>query len=133
MSNQTEAPIADLSSQEEADTSLILYSAEIHKSGTNVHIYASDTDVFVLALSAMQQLGDKTTLITGTGSNRRHIPLMPIYHALGQNRIYALIGFHALSGCDTTGRIFGKSENIIKGLGDGEQPSYEVLGFCEFI
>ena len=109
-----------------------------------MHIYASDTDVFVLALSAMQQLGDKTTLITGTGSNRRHIPLMPIYHALGQNRI-CFDRIHALSGCDTTGRIFGKSkadwwnafttasENVIKRLVDGEQPSYEVLGFCEFI
>jgi hypothetical protein len=41
MSNQREAPTADLrNSQEEADTFLILYSAEIHKSGTNVHIYA---------------------------------------------------------------------------------------------
>ena len=76
----------------------------------------------------MQHLGDNTTLITGSGSNRRHIPIMPIYHALGQNRINALIGFHALIGCNITGRIFGKSksacwkafstasENVIKGL-----------------
>ena len=76
----------------------------------------------------MQHLGDNTTLITGSGSNRRHIPIMPIYHALGQNRINALIGFHALIGCNITGRIFSKSklawlntfstdsENVIKGL-----------------
>ena len=76
----------------------------------------------------MQHLGDNTTLITGSGSNRRHIPIMPIYHALGQNRINALRGFHALIGCNITGRIFGKSksawwntfstasENVIKGL-----------------
>jgi hypothetical protein len=75
-----------------------------------------------------------------------NIYLMPIYHPLGQNRINAYIGFHTLGGCDTTGRIFGKSkvawwnafstasENVIKGLtelGVGEQPSDEVLGFCE--
>ena len=59
-----------------------------------MHIYALNTDVFVLALSVMQHPGDITTLITGSGSNRRHIglPIMPIYHALGQNRISALIG-----------------------------------------
>ena len=78
----------------------------------------------------MQHLGDNTTLITGSGSNRRHIPIMPKYHALGQNRINALIGFHALIGCNITGRIVGKSksawwntfstasENVIKGLTD---------------
>ena len=55
------------------------------------------------------------------------IPIMPIYHTLSQNRINALIGFHALIGCNI-GRIFGKSksawwntfstasENVIKGL-----------------
>ena len=85
-----------------------------------MYIYAFDTDVFVRALSVIQYPGDNTTLITGSGSNRRHMPIMPIYHDL--------IGFHALIGCNITGRIFGKSksawwnafstasENIIKGL-----------------
>ena len=76
-----------------------------------MHIYASDTDIFALALSVMQHLGDKTTLITGNGSNRRHIAIMPIYHALGQNRINALIGFHALVGCSITDRTFGKRKS----------------------
>ena len=59
----------------------------------------------------MQHPGDNTTLITGSGSNRRHIPIMPIYHELDQNRINALKGFHALIGCNITGRIFGKSKS----------------------
>ena len=100
----------------------------MHKSETNEHICASDIDVFVLALSVMQHPGDNTTLITGSGSNRRYIPIMPTYHALGQNRINTLISFHTLIGCNITGRIFGKSksawwnafntasENVIKGL-----------------
>ena len=56
------------------------------------------------------------------------------------------MGFHALIGCNITGRIFGKrksawwnafstaSENAIKGLtelGVSYQPSDEVFGFCE--
>ena len=56
------------------------------------------------------------------------VDIYPIYHALGQNSINALIGFHARIGCNITGRIFGKSkpawwnafstgsENVIKGL-----------------
>ena len=86
LSNKTEEVLIDpRSSQEEADTLLILCSAEIHKTGTNVHIYSSDTDILVLALAAIEQLGDETTLIMGTGANRRRIPLMPICHVLGQS------------------------------------------------
>ena len=81
----------------------------MHKSGTNEHIYASDTDVFVLTLSVIQYPLDNTTLIRGSGSNRRHIAIMPIYHALSQNRINALIG------CNITGRIFGK-RNLLGGM-----------------
>ena len=76
-----------------------------------MHIYASDTDVFVLALSVMQHPGNNTTLITGSGSNRRHIPIMPIHHALDQNRSNALIGINALIGCNITGRIVGKRKS----------------------
>ena len=45
------------STQEEADTLLILYASEMHKTGKSVHIYSPDIDVLVLALSAMPALG----------------------------------------------------------------------------
>ena len=44
LSNQPVTHVVDLRS-----TLLILYGSEIHKDGSNIHIYASDTDVFVLA------------------------------------------------------------------------------------
>ena len=107
------------------DTLLILYGSEIHKDGTNIHIYASDTDVFILALATMAQLGDEATVIMGKGVNCRRVRLHPIYHALGQRRVSALKGFHALSGCDSTGRIFGKSNDAWWNI--FEKASEEIL------
>ena len=145
--NQSPADIVDLnSSQEEADTLLILYAAEIHKSGFHVHIYASDTDVLVLALSELPQLGSEATVIMGTSTNRRHVKLQPIYNVLGASKVSALRGLHAISGCDTTGRIYGKSktswwkafttaeDNVICALtelGKGQEPTPQVLTGCE--
>ena len=134
------------SNQEEADTLIILYEAKIHKLGTPVHLYSPDTDVLVLALSALPHLGDNATMIMGTGLNRHFIPLLPIYTALGERRVLSLRGFHALSGCDTTSRILGKSktawwnafvtasDRVIQALielGVGDEPCVQVLSGCE--
>lgn len=132
--NQSPADIMNLnSSQEEADTLLILYAAEIHKSGFHVHIYASDTDVLVCAVSELPQLGSEATVIMGTSTNRRHVKLQ---------QVSALRGLHAISGCDTNGRIYGKSktswwkaeDNVIcvpTKLGKGQEPTPQVLTGCE--
>ena len=72
--------------------------------------------------------------------------LQPIYDALGENKVQALRGFHAISGCDTTGHIFGTSktswwkiflksdDSVIRSLtalGKGPEPTEEVLEGCE--
>ena len=82
----------------------------------------------------------------GRGDSRRIIHLLPLYRSLGENRVEALQGFHSLSGCDITGRIFGKSkttwwntfkrcsDSILTALGDlgrNAEPSVEVLDLCE--
>ncbi len=111
-----------------------------------VHIYSPDTDVLVLALTSFIQLGNDAAMIMGTGANRRRVPLQPIYDAIGDTRTRALIGFHALSGSDTTGRIFGKSKTawwnvflsssdevlgVLEELGVGDQPGEQTLTSCE--
>ena len=83
---------------------------------------------------------------TKLDQNQHIIPLLPIYHALGERRVRAIQGFHALSGCDTTGHILGKSKtswwNIfvsaseevltaLEKLGIGEEPTLTVLCGCE--
>ena len=53
----------------------------------------------------MPALGDDAMIIMGMGINRRLIKIYPIYHALGEKRVHALVSFHALSECDTSGCI----------------------------
>ena len=98
-------PSTGVSTQQEADTLIILHAAEISKAGENVHIMTQDTDVMVLALRRLTVLGLQTTMLMGTGDNRRKILLKPIYFRLGTSKAAALPGSHCLTGCDTCGHI----------------------------
>ncbi len=99
------------SMHEEADTSIIYYAAELHQKNLSVHIYSPDTDVMVLALAKIQDLGDNTVIIMESSQNHQWIPLLPMYCTLGDERVHALMGSHALSGCDITECILGKSKS----------------------
>lgn len=129
-------------SHEEADTLLVLYGAELYKAGKVVHIYSSDTDVLVLCLRRAEELGPDAAMIMGTGEKRRCILVKPLFDCLGPNKSAALPGFHAITGCDTTGHIQGKSKatcfktfldtsedvvTALQNLGLGSIPSDDVL------
>ena len=78
------------SSQEEADTKILLHAVDATSDGaTEIQLHSPDTNIFVLALRRYP--------------NRREIRLEPIVEALGQARTAALPAFHALSGADNTG------------------------------
>ena len=131
-----------VSTQEEVDTFMIIHAVEVAAAGAIAHIYTQDTDVLLLALSRMPQLGRNSALIMGTGDRRRTVQLQPIYDALGPSKAAALINWHALTGCDTTGHIRGKGKltclntfmepppnvvSAIQMLGDGDAPSEAYL------
>ena len=131
---------------EEADTLLIYFAREAHISGYSVVIYTQDTDVLVLALHNLPAIGEKASIIMGRGDSRRIIHLLPLYRSPRENRVESLLWFHSLSGCDITGRIFGKSkttwwntfkrcsDSILTALGDlgrNAEPSIAVLDLCE--
>ena len=133
------------SSQEEADTLMILYAVEAAKSGYTIHIYSQDTDVLLLALRRVPLLGDKAAMVMGTRDQRRLVLLGPIYNALGAEKATALCKWHALTGCDTTGHIRGKSKKAcleaflkadpsiaasICALGIGSEPSEDTIKGC---
>ncbi len=99
------------SSQEEADTKLILHAVHATNNGaSSVRIYSPDTDVLVLAISLFPNLAVDTCMVTGTGQKQREIPIRVIYNALGPAKAAALPGFHALSGADITGKFGGKGK-----------------------
>ena len=96
------------STQEEADSLLILYAVAVSHQGNTVHIYSCDTDMLVLVLRGFPHFKLDIVIIMGTGDQRGQIKLSPIYVALGAERVVALLGFHTLTGSDTTGHIKGK-------------------------
>ncbi|KAG0715557.1 hypothetical protein GWK47_011697 [Chionoecetes opilio] len=124
---------------------MILYAAEIRKLGYKIDIYSSDTDVLVIAMTMLSHPGPEVTLIMGTGENRRRIELHGLFDRMDSHKISGLCGMHALTGCDTTGRIHGKgkltcfnvymssSKEVIHGLaalGIGDAPTDNVLRAC---
>ena len=72
--------------------------------------------------------------------------LQPLYDKLSPEKSAAFINWYALTGCDTTGNIHGTGKNgclaaflkarsatqiALAGLGEGDEPSEEVLCGCE--
>ena len=99
------------STQEEADTKMVLHAHEASVQGaSSIRIYSPDTDVLVLFLHQYPQLCQDVYIVTGAGQRRRTIPLKPIYEALGGSKVDALPGLHAFSGADITGSFAGKGK-----------------------
>ena len=99
------------SSQEEADTRMILHSLDaVQRGATELYIQSPDTDVFILAIRRYHQLCKNTYFVTGVGNRKRQIPLAPVVQALGISKVEALLGFHAFTGADQTGRFSGKGK-----------------------
>jgi len=135
-----------ISNHEEADTMLILHAIYASENHQTVHIMSPDTDVLILDLRTLPQLGPHTCVINRIGSKRKLVLLQPIYDALGSDVVAALPGFHAFTGCDITGRFAGKGKKSCwkvfvkarKGvitafdkLGQGQCPSDEDYQFLE--
>ena len=117
------------SSQEEADTCMILHALDaVHRGATSISIHSSDTDVLVLTIYKFPELCPLTSMVIGTGSKRRTVDIAPINAALGP-LASALPGFHALTGCDQTGTFCGKSKvSCWKALKIADTTIIEALG-----
>ena len=145
LSNFQKVVSPGVSSQEEADTLMILHATESAKDGSVVHIYSQDIHVLILAPRPVPLLGRSPAVVMGASDRQWIIPHLPIYDALGEAKAKALRKWHAVTGCDTTGRITGKSKKAcidaflkagsstvasISALGVGEKPSVEALHGC---
>jgi hypothetical protein len=96
------------STQEEADTKIILHAINAKERGkTSLLIFAQDTDVLVLAVRRYPRLPENTYFVPHLDNK---ISIKGIYMSLGSMKASALPGFHALSGCDTTGALAGKGK-----------------------
>ena len=101
--------------QEEADTRMILHAK--HAGGKCI-IHADDTDVLVLLMGHSKSLG-QCYIKKGHGSQTRIIEVSAVVNNLvkqlnpgirEQDFIQAIIGYHALTGCDTVSAFSGKGK-----------------------
>ena len=101
------------STQEEADTRMLLHAVHIAESHQRIVIRADDTDVLVLLVyyCSKDQLSDLVYMHAGhSGQNTNsdhYIPVHDICNRLGPNVCQALPTTHALTGCDTTSSLLG--------------------------
>ena len=96
-------------SQEEADSLLLLHALSTDKNA-EVVIASPDTDVFLLMVQMYRSLPSDISFLTGKGNLKRSIPVQPVYDKLGQRHAEAIIGFHALTGSDMSGRFAGRTK-----------------------
>ena len=94
------------STQEEADSRIILHAAEAATAGYRHAIIASqDTDVLVMLIHFTQELPDQVWMHVGTSKKRN--PVHEIRHTLSTEVKQSLPAFHAFTGCDTTSQFSG--------------------------
>jgi len=109
-------PVPELRcNHEEADTRMVLHA---HHAGGTCIIHSDDTDVFVLLLAHSQSLG-KCFIKKGRGAKTRIIELSTVVNRLEKQLepgiekhcfMKALIGIHAITGCDTISAFSGKGK-----------------------
>ena len=100
-----------VNNHEEADT-LLLHAMTLVKSlidDSAVYVYSADTDVFFILLRHCD-LFDCTLIFQHLLCG--FVDIKGIYVKIGRNCAHALLGLHALTGCDTTGRFDGKTKKF---------------------
>lgn len=141
-SNKAESNTFDASylgsSQEEADTKLVLHGVEATKRGASqLSIYSLDTDVFVLCLRRCPLFPKTVTFCTGVGNRYREIDMQNIFVRVSPLNCKALPGLHSFSGADITGSMSGKGKasfwKTFSSMPDDIKSAFVDLGKTESI
>ena len=111
ITNTSAIEIEDLCcDHEEADTRMILHCRHVVLSSEteNVVVWSPDTDVAILLAYHFEDLGcTQLWFRTGVADKARFIPIHQICSNLGKEICRILVGFHALTGCDSTSGFAG--------------------------
>ena len=109
----TSRPVQDLfSSQEEADTRIILHCFYVSRQPCidRIVVKSPDTDVFLLLMTFAEAMGKSIIFDTGAGNNRRQINMSKLSSSIPYNLREAILGFHAFTASDTTSCFAGKGK-----------------------
>ncbi|KAK3729656.1 hypothetical protein QZH41_006396 [Actinostola sp. cb2023] len=131
ISSESANAVQDLkSTQEEADTRIILHIAHAARSGYDTLIVASeDTDVFILCLTFKDMIPSSIFFKCGMQTRVRYVSISSVAQAIGQDICHSLLGVHAYTGCDTVSAFAGRGKigalRIVK-----EQRSFQEMFKC---
>ena len=131
---------------EEADTRILLHAKHASITCGRLIIQSPDTDVAVLSVYFFSTLsGNELWFKTGTRDKLRYIPIHGVQDKLGRSVCDSLLGFHAVTGCDTTSGLasIGKKKALkalrsstslqekLVTLGDDIPPTERTVESCE--
>ena len=105
-------PREDLrSTQEEADTRLLLHALHAARNGyRSVVISSEDTDVFILCLAFKSFIPATIYVKCGTQARTRYISITQVVERHGSRLCRCLPGLHAFTGCDSASAFSGKGK-----------------------
>lgn len=105
-------PISELeSTQEEADTRILLHAAHAAKSRfASVVIVSEDTDVLVLLLAFKSFIPSSVFIKSGSQTRVKYIDISRVVERVGASVCRSLPGFHAFTGCDTVSAFAGRGK-----------------------
>ena len=113
VSIQVEDNLKLYSSQEEADTRIILHLLDISSSTSqdhNIIVRSPDTDVFVLLVKFSQQISQNVLFDTGTGNRRHLVTVKKVAQDIGSDMCDSLPSLHSYTGCDTVSAFVRKGK-----------------------
>ena len=93
---------------EEADTRIVLHA--INCEYETVVVNSSDTDVLLLLSHVGSAMCSNMWMLYGTAKNRNHIPIQDVAKTLSVDSLDGLLGYHAITGCDTTSYISSQTK-----------------------
>jgi hypothetical protein len=111
------------STQEEADTRLLLHAHQAAPNFESAIIVADDTDVLILGLAFSKDIDCNVYMKSGTQTRTRFIDVTKLAHVLGESVCNALIGLHAFTGCDSVSAFAGKGK--VSGLKMLANPTFQ--------
>ena len=97
-------------SQEEADTRMLLHAKHASTDHEAIVILSEDTDVLVLSLGMYNDISQQLYIRCGTSNRMRYIGIAKLGQSLGEETHSALIGLHSFTGCDSISAFGGKGK-----------------------
>ena len=101
------------STHEEADYRMILHISDMTRYGCRkIKVLTIDTDVVIICLAYYHLINNlnELWLMFGRGKSKRFIPIHTTAENLGREKCIALLGFHAITGCDSVSAFYGRGK-----------------------